>query len=66
MISFCQEVGLPTCLADIGVNKISKAELRAVAEKACAADETMHAMPFPVTPEMVAAAIVAADAIGQA
>lgn len=65
VIGFCEEVGLPVCLADIGVKKITKAELKAVAEKACAADETMHAMPFPVAPEMVAAAIVTADAIGR-
>ncbi len=65
VIGFCLDVGLPVCLEDIGVDSISDEELRAVAEKACVPDETIHSMPFPVDPDMVAAAIVAADAIGR-
>jgi glycerol dehydrogenase len=65
-LGFCVEVGLPVCLADIGVNAVSADELMAVAEKACIEEESVHSMPFPVTAESVAAAIAAADAIGGA
>ena len=64
VLSFCGEVGLPITLADIGVNKIVPAAILQVAEAACAAGETIHNEPFPVTPQMVYAAIIAADAIG--
>lgn len=66
VLSFCTEVGLPVCLADIGVDTITPAELQAVAEKTCIPEESVYAMPFPVTPSQVAAAILTADAIGQA
>lgn len=65
VLEFCWSVGLPTCLADIGVDSITDEELKAVAEKACIPEESIHSMPFPVTPDMVAAAILVADKIGQ-
>ena len=58
------DVGLPVCLADIGVENISPEELRQVAEKASIPEESTHAMPFPVNAQTVAAAIVAADKLG--
>lgn len=64
VLDFCLTVGLPVCFADIGVDKISDEELMEVAKKACIPEESIHAMPFPVTPEAVAAAIKAADTIG--
>lgn len=65
VLSFCISVGLPVCLKDIGVESISMEELMEVANKACIPEESIHAMPFPVTAEGVAAAILTADAIGQ-
>lgn len=65
VLDFCLEVGLPVCLADIGVPSISDEELMQVAEKACDPAETIHSMPFAVTAEAVAAAIKTADAIGK-
>lgn len=65
VISFSMSVGLPVCLADIGVTKISNDELKLVAEKACIPGESVHFMPFVVTAEDVAAAIKVADAIGR-
>ena len=65
VLNFCLAVGLPVCLADIGVNSITQAELKAVAEKTCIPEESVHAMPFDVTPDMVMAAIITADKIGQ-
>lgn len=66
VLGFCLEVGLPVCLADIGVPSITSEELMAVAEKACIPEESIHSMPFPVGPESVAAAIMAADRMGAA
>ena len=66
VLGFCKSVGLPMCLADIGVTEISAEELKAVAEKTCIPEESVHSMPFDVTPDMVAAAIVTADKIGAA
>ena len=65
VLEFCAAVGLPVCLADLGVKEISPAQLAAVSEKACIPEESIHAMPFPVVPDMVSAAIVVADRIGR-
>lgn len=65
VLDFCSSVGLPVCFEDIGVTEISREELMEVAEKACIPEESIHAMPFPVTVEMTAAAIMAADKLGQ-
>ena len=66
VLDFCIDVGLPVCLADIGVDEISEEELWQVAEKSCIPEESVHAMPFPVKPGDVVAAIVAADRTGAA
>lgn len=65
VLDFCLEVGLPVCLSDIGVDSITEEELMEVAKKACIKEESIHAMPFPITVESVAAAIIAADKIGK-
>lgn len=65
VLDFCTSVGLPICLEDIGVTSITQEELIAVAEKSCIAEESIYAMPFPITVEAVAAAILAADTIGK-
>lgn len=64
VLDFCLAIGLPVCLKDIGVDAITPEELLEVAKKACIPEESIHAMPFPVTPDMVAAAIVTADQLG--
>lgn len=66
VLGFCHSVGLPVCLADIGVEHLSNEELMAVAEKACIPEESVHSMPFPITVNAVAAAIKTADLIGAA
>ncbi|MGE4276534.1 MAG: glycerol dehydrogenase [Lawsonibacter sp.] len=66
VLDFCKAVGLPICLADIGVTEITDEQLMQVAEKSCIPEESIHSMPFTVTPDMVAAAIVTADRIGAA
>ncbi|NIZ40215.1 glycerol dehydrogenase [Entomospira entomophila] len=65
VLAFCHDVGLPVCLKDIGVDSISNKELMQVAEKACLPEESIHAMPFPVSASDVAAAIITADKLGQ-
>lgn len=65
VLDFCLSIGLPVCLEDIGVNNITEEELYQVAEKACIPEESIYAMPFPVTVEKVAAAIKLADSIGK-
>lgn len=64
-VSFCCSVGLPITLADLGIEAVDPAALQEVAKLACAPGETIHNMPFTVTPEMVYAAILAADAYGK-
>lgn len=64
VLDFCVAVGLPVCLADLGVKKLDDKRLGEIAAKACIPEESIHAMPFPVTPDMVAAAVLAADRLG--
>jgi glycerol dehydrogenase len=64
VLSFCTGVGLPVTLGDLNVKNPSEAALREVAEKTAAPGETIHNMPFAVTPETVYDAILGADAIG--
>lgn len=65
VIDFCLSVGLPVCLADLGVEDIGD-RIKEVAEKSTLAEESIHNMPFPVTADMVAAAILTADKLGSA
>jgi glycerol dehydrogenase len=62
---FCEDVGLPTTLSEIGLGGVSDQDLMKAAEAACAPGETIHNEPIPVTPEMVFAAFKAADAEGR-
>ena len=65
VFTFCEEIGLPTTLADIGLNNISHNKLKLVAEKASAPGEYIHHEVGEITPEMVLSAILAANAIGE-
>lgn len=66
VLGFAAEVGLPITLAEIGLTDLSKEELDRIAIRATAEDETIHNEPFEVVPDMVADAIMAADAMGRA
>ncbi len=66
VFSFCETVGLPTTLADIGLGKVSREGLILAAERACAPGQPIHHEPGIVTPERVLDAMLAADAIGRA
>lgn len=65
VLDFALSIGLPVCLADLGVKEISDAELTEVAEKSCIPEESIHSMPFPITVDQVKAAIIVADRIGK-
>jgi hypothetical protein len=63
VVDFCLKVGLPVTLGDLAV-KADPATLARIAAVACAEGETIHNEPFPVTPDMVVAALLGADAVG--
>jgi glycerol dehydrogenase len=65
VFSFCEEVGLPTTLADVGLQHVDSKQLMLVAEKACAPGEGIHHEAGKITPERVFRAILAANAIGE-
>lgn len=62
---FCLSVGLPLTLGELGVTNLSPENLMPAAELACAPGEIIHNEPFPVTPQMVYEAMLAADALGK-
>lgn len=65
VIRFCFSVGLPVTLADISETGFSRENLMTVATAACSPENFMESEPFPVSPEMVYDAMVAADARGK-
>jgi glycerol dehydrogenase len=66
VLRFGTEVGLPLTLAEIGLTELPPELLRRVAQRATAPGETIHNEPFEVRPDLVADAILAADALGRA
>lgn len=64
VFSFCEDVGLPTTLADIGLRGFDRSSLMPVAAKACDPSQPIHHEAGEITPEKVLQAMLAADAIG--
>ncbi|MBF0510603.1 MAG: iron-containing alcohol dehydrogenase, partial [Deltaproteobacteria bacterium] len=64
--SFCENVGLPTTFADIGLEQTDRAMLMKAAEKACAPEQSIHHEAGKITPEKVLHAMIMADALGRA
>ena len=65
IMEFCIELGLPVTFEQLGIKDATDEKLMAVAKAACAEGDTIHNMPFEVTPEKVCAALKAADAYGR-
>jgi len=65
VFTFCEKVGLPTTLADIGLGRASREQLRTAAHAACAPGQPIHHEAGEVTPELVLDAMLAADALGR-
>lgn len=63
--SFCEQIGLPTTLADIGLRGIEPGTLMKAAEKACTPTEAIHHEAGAMTAEKVLDAMIAADAMGE-
>lgn len=61
-IEFSLPLGLPVCLEDIGLKDLTEEKLQLISEAATGPDESIHWMPFPVDADMVAGAIIGADA----
>lgn len=64
VFAFCEEVGLPTTLADLGVSCTDRAYLMKAAEMACAPGQYIHHEAGTITPDRVLDAMLAADALG--
>lgn len=65
VLEFCRAVGLPTKLADLNLADADDATVLGIAQRTVADGETAHNEPFPVTPELIADGIRAADLRGQ-
>ncbi len=63
--TFCERIGLPTTLAEIGIQTSDKDKLRLVAEEACRPDSSIHKEAGEISVEMVLNAILMADALGR-
>ncbi|MGC8641278.1 MAG: glycerol dehydrogenase [Isosphaeraceae bacterium] len=65
VLDFSTAVGLPVTLAQIGLAELPADLLDRIAHRAAAPGETIHNEPFAVTPDLVADAVLAADALGR-
>ena len=63
--AFCESIGLPTTLAEIGLPHISDSAINKIAEVAMDKDNPVHNEPVPVTKEAIVAAIKTADHTGR-
>ncbi len=62
---FCEDVGLPTTFADIGLQEATEDDLLRAAEAACAEGETIHNEAHKIDAAAVLSAMKAADAYGR-
>lgn len=65
VLMFCQEVGLPVTLGQLGIKEVKLDEIMEVAKAATVEGESIHNMPFKVTAEDVYSAILTVDALGR-
>ncbi len=65
VLDYCHLVGLPTTLKALGVTSVTEEKIMAVSKLACAEGESIHNMPFEVTPDDVYAAICTANILGE-
>ena len=62
LIQFYTQIGLPTSLADMGMDQLTVLALHQAATLACRKGSDIHHLPFPVQPEQVMAAMVSTTA----
>ena len=58
LLKFYTEIGLPQTLEDLGLEKVTLAQLRSCAEIATRPSSDIHRLPFVVSPEQLMAAMV--------
>ena len=58
LLEFYSEIGLPKSLEDLGLKDVTLAELRQVADTACAPNSDIHRLPFTVEATELVAAMV--------
>ena len=63
--SFCESVGLPTRLSDLGLADVPEEDLMKAASIACSEKQTIHNERAPMTAELVVAGLKLADARGR-
>ncbi len=62
-IDFCQDIGLPTTLADLGLENVTPEELFKVGEIALDPKSVIHSVPVTLTPTLIADSIWAASVL---
>ncbi|MEO1634088.1 MAG: iron-containing alcohol dehydrogenase family protein [Cyanobacteria bacterium J06631_9] len=62
LLQFYRQLGLPTTLSDMGMDKLTVAQLHQAATVACRPESDIHHLPFKVQPEQVMAAMVSTTA----
>jgi glycerol dehydrogenase-like iron-containing ADH family enzyme len=62
LLKFYGEIGLPCCLADLGLED-SSSDLERACEVACNPNSDIHRLPFAVTPGQLMAAMVSTTAV---
>ncbi len=65
VFAFCEQVGLPTRLEDIGLGNVGREQLMRAAEKACSPRQPIHHEAGVMFPEKILNAMLAVDALGQ-
>jgi len=65
VVRFCIALGLPVSLFQLGIKEITEQKIMTVATTACQEGETIYNMPMEINPDIVYAAILAADSIGK-
>jgi glycerol dehydrogenase len=63
--TFCEEIGLPTTFADIGITNFDEKLLMQAAIKSCQPQESIHHEAGEMTPKQVFNAMIMADAMGR-
>lgn len=63
---FCYKVGLPITLDDLHIGNVSRDRLMKAVEESCLPGKIMYNHAFPITPQTVFDATIAADAMGKA
>lgn len=65
VLNYIKSVGLPSCLADLGIVEVSTEELQAVAEAATVPTQFTKNVRPDITADDVYKAIIDADALGR-